>query len=58
MNTRKIICVMLILIAAVAVATAATYTYKCPGCGAILTFDRITTGIKCPKDGMVFVPVR
>ena len=36
-------------------ALAAVYTYKCPKCGVMQSYDR--SGIyKCPRDGWTMIP--
>jgi len=45
-----------ILLLATALALAASYTYRCPKCGNIQTFDRPSPGIKCSRDGWIMVP--
>jgi len=34
---------------------AASYTYKCPKCGVVMTYDRPGV-VKCPKDGSLMSP--
>jgi hypothetical protein len=45
----------LLLLAAGLAYAAETYSYKCPSCGLIQTFDRPQPGTKCPRDGWIMV---
>jgi predicted nucleic acid-binding Zn ribbon protein len=47
---------LLALLLVTGLALAATYTYKCPKCGNIQTFDRPSPGVKCPRDGWIMTP--
>ena len=56
-SRRHIIIAALTLLASIGTIVAATvYTYKCPKCGAIQSFDRPSPGIKCARDGWVMTP--
>jgi len=48
--------ILSLLVIACGIAYAAqNYSYKCPSCGLIQTFDRPQPGTKCPRDGWIMV---
>lgn len=45
-----------LLVLGIGIALAGmTYSYKCPNCGLIQTFDTPQPGVKCPRDGWIMV---
>jgi len=55
--SRRIVAIAAIsLLATAGIALAAVYTYKCPKCGNIQSFDRPSPGVKCPRDGWIMTP--
>jgi len=44
------------LLTGLCMAITTVYTYKCPKCGLILTYDRAMPGVKCPNDGWIMDP--
>ena len=57
LSRRAILIAALSLLATAGIVlAAATYSYKCPKCGLIQTYDRPSPGVKCPKDGWIMSP--